>query len=694
MSDAKSLLEEFAQLTVQATANAEKLQRLFDTVDVSNLTSHSSDVSATIAELERSDKLILKRRYAIVHEVICGEGSSADGGYVKNEDSASRPKLTRGTTVVAPAEEWARGEVGADAARVDSNAAESWQITDPKVVEVSDKVLGSGAFGIVFSGMYLGKEVAIKKLHIQSLDASEEKEFVYEAKLMASLRHPNLLLLLGACLVPGNMYMVTELMARGSVSSLLHPKKSQKKRALAESGHGASSSGRSRSDAGAGGANLSFKRRMLFAKGAAQGMNALHSMKPAILHRDFKTANLLVDENWVVKVADFGLALAKRRASGGEASAEPVGSPLYMAPEVLLGNDATAKSDVYSFGIGLWELATERHPWDHVSFRRADEIASKVCSEQARPPVGPSEPGAEGTSEFSTLPYLCPTLVDLIQKCWASLQDDRPDFESMLSSHVFDRIIIEQLISERSSGARRFWESEFFGQYAVPWTQFAEQFLSAAGMSAPGTLSPNSGDDDIRAEQTLACLRYVLQVEQTESEGKAYVTIERFGELLEWFGPWPDEVRGASKVVDRVLDLLRKTYFHGFMDQYQAKSTLATGGNVDKAKKKKGAFLIRFSASEPGCFTLGAVKQDRGIAHWRIVRQAENCYRVLHNDYASLDDVIKKVPLKVAKLDISKPVAAPTPFVKIFSRAYRSVQNEPSAVAYMDDSSGLSPPSF
>lgn len=144
----------------------------------------------------------------------------------------------------------------------------------------------------------------------------------------------------------GNLAIVSEFLPRGSVYDLLRDKKTA----------------------------LSLKRRLLFATDCARGaqlrrlrdshavvcpgMVWLHGASPPILHLDLKTANLLVNEAWSVKVGDFGLARHKRVALAGR-----VGSPLYMAPEVLQGEAYDESADVYSFGVILCELHTRADPY-------------------------------------------------------------------------------------------------------------------------------------------------------------------------------------------------------------------------------------------------------------------------------------------------------------------------------------------
>ncbi|KAK8671215.1 hypothetical protein V6N13_037817 [Hibiscus sabdariffa] len=94
----------------------------------------------------------------------------------------------------------------------------------------------------------------------------------------------------------------------------------------------------------------------------ARGMNYLHNCNPPIIHRDLKSSNLLVDKNWTVKVGDFGLSRLKHETYLSTKNGK--GTPQWMAPEVLRSEPSDEKSDVYSFGVILWELATEKIPWD------------------------------------------------------------------------------------------------------------------------------------------------------------------------------------------------------------------------------------------------------------------------------------------------------------------------------------------
>ncbi|KAJ6682871.1 SERINE/THREONINE-PROTEIN KINASE EDR1 [Salix koriyanagi] len=133
---------------------------------------------------------------------------------------------------------------------------------------------------------------------------------------------------MGAVTRPPNLSIITEFLPRGSLYRILHRPQSQ----------------------------IDEKRRIKMALDVARGMNCLHASSPTIVHRDLKSPNLLVDQNWTVKVADFGLSRLKHNTF--LSSKSTAGTPEWMAPEVLRNEPSNEKCDVYSFGVILWELAT------------------------------------------------------------------------------------------------------------------------------------------------------------------------------------------------------------------------------------------------------------------------------------------------------------------------------------------------
>ncbi|KAE8676025.1 Detected protein of confused Function [Hibiscus syriacus] len=193
--------------------------------------------------------------------------------------------------------------------------------------------IGIGSYGEVYKAEWNGTEVAVKKFLDQDFSGDALVQFKCEVEIMLRLRHPNVVLFMGAVTRPPHFSILTECLPRGSLYNLLHRPNPP----------------------------LDERRRMKMALDVAKGMNYLHTSHPTIVHRDLKTPNLLVDKNWVVKVCDFGLSRSKHHTFLSSKSS--AGTPEWMAPEVLRNEPANEKCDVYSFGVILWELVTLQIPW-------------------------------------------------------------------------------------------------------------------------------------------------------------------------------------------------------------------------------------------------------------------------------------------------------------------------------------------
>lgn len=208
--------------------------------------------------------------------------------------------------------------------------------------------------------------------------------FKQEVSLMKRLRHPNILLFMGAVTSTQRLCIVTEYLPRGSLFSLLQKNS----------------------------VRLDWRRRVHMALDIARGMNYLHHCNPPIIHRDLKSSNLLVDKNWTVKVADFGLSRIKRDTFLTTKTGR--GTPQWMAPEVLRNEPADEKSDVYSFGVILWELVTQKIPWENLN------------SIQVIGAVGFMNQRLELPTDVD------PQWASIVQSCWESEPQSRPSFHELV----------------------------------------------------------------------------------------------------------------------------------------------------------------------------------------------------------------------------------------------------------------------
>ncbi|KYQ99761.1 leucine-rich repeat-containing protein (LRR) [Tieghemostelium lacteum] len=249
--------------------------------------------------------------------------------------------------------------------------------------------IGRGGYGQVFRGNWRGTEVAVKMLFNDNVNPKLISDLRKEVDLLCKLRHPNIVLFMGACTEPESPCIVTEYLSKGSLANIL----------LDEN------------------VKMDWGLRLQIGFDCARGMTYLHSRNPIIIHRDLKTDNLLVDDNWQVKVADFGLATVKSNTF----AKTMCGTTGWVAPEVLAEEGYTEKADVYSFAIVLWELLTRLIPY-----------AGKNTMQVVR---------SIDRGERLPIPDWCPKdYAQLINRCWETDPSHRPNFPQIL-------IIMEQMIT-------------------------------------------------------------------------------------------------------------------------------------------------------------------------------------------------------------------------------------------------------
>ncbi|TYJ41510.1 hypothetical protein E1A91_A03G026700v1 [Gossypium mustelinum] len=245
--------------------------------------------------------------------------------------------------------------------------------------------VGQGSYAVVYRGIWNGSDVAVKVYFAGEYKESTLLDYKKEIDIMRKLRHPNVLLFMGAVYSQERLAIVTEFLPRGSLFKALH-KNNQA---------------------------LDVKRRMRMALDVARGMNYLHHRNPPIVHRDLKSSNLLVDRNWNVKVGDFGLSRWKNGTFLTTKSGR--GTPQWMAPEVLRNEPSNEKSDVFSFGVILWELMTVSIPWNNLNSLQVVGVVGFMDRRLELP---------EG---------LDPQIESIISDCWQSNPENRPSFEDIIN---------------------------------------------------------------------------------------------------------------------------------------------------------------------------------------------------------------------------------------------------------------------
>lgn len=245
--------------------------------------------------------------------------------------------------------------------------------------------ISSGAHGEVFKGRLksLDELVAVKKFPFA--DQKSRDCFRQEVTMLSKFRHENIVMFKGAVLSPDMCSIVSELCVENLMTQLTdnpYP--------------------------------IAWQVRIRWARDIAKAMNYLHSRVPPIVHRDLKSLNILLDQSGCVKLCDFGMARTKEHTY--IATKHISGSPSWMAPEVLRGDDFNELSDIYAFGVVMWELLTRKVPWSDKTMAQLVGLVGFAGHRLEVP--NPVEPG-------------CPAgYVALMQQCWLA-PDARPKFKQI-----------------------------------------------------------------------------------------------------------------------------------------------------------------------------------------------------------------------------------------------------------------------
>ncbi|XP_048228923.1 proline-rich receptor-like protein kinase PERK9 [Ricinus communis] len=219
----------------------------------------------------------------------------------------------------------------------------------------SQNLLGEGGFGSVYKGCLPdGREVAVKQLKVGG--GQGEREFKAEVEIISRIHHRHLVSLVGYCISDNRRLLVYDYVPNNTLHFHLH---------------------------GEGRPVLNWAARVKIAAGAARGIAYLHEdCHPRVIHRDIKSSNILLDNNFEAKVSDFGLAKLAIDADT-HVTTRVMGTFGYMAPEYASSGKLTDKSDVFSYGVVLLELITGRKPVD-----ASQPLGDESLVQWARPLLG------------------------------------------------------------------------------------------------------------------------------------------------------------------------------------------------------------------------------------------------------------------------------------------------------------------
>ncbi|KAF8648703.1 hypothetical protein HU200_064755 [Digitaria exilis] len=266
-------------------------------------------------------------------------------------------------------------------------------------------LVGAGSFGMVYKGLLLDGTVVAVKRRAGAL----RQDFADEIKRLSEIWHRNVVTLIGYCQEGGLQMLVFEYLPNGSVCGHLYDTGKESM------------------------TRLEFKQRLSIAIGAAKGLNHLHTLAPPLIHRDFKTSNVLVDENFIAKVSDAGVDRLMRGLEG----AAPSNGSVYQDPEVHSHAQLSESSDVYSFGVFLLELITGREAAGSIPPESKESLAHWMEAQFTSNELIDPRLGGSFTSEGMT------ELVGLAFQCLSPSARRRPKMR--LVAAELDRILEKEM---------------------------------------------------------------------------------------------------------------------------------------------------------------------------------------------------------------------------------------------------------
>ncbi|KAG7388562.1 hypothetical protein PHYPSEUDO_012199 [Phytophthora pseudosyringae] len=452
-----------------------------------------------------------------------------------------------------------------------------------KGLEIGEKI-GEGV-AVVYLGKWRGANVAVKmKAVLAALEsAADLAEFQHacnveiqaEAEVMRGLCHPNIVLFMEAGFYRGSICIISEYCARGSLRDVLKEQTPDVK-------------------------NLNWPTKLRLALGISHGIQYLHNANPPMIHRDLKSPNVLVDDSWHAKIADFGtLRFSEIVSSAAQLQSSQinprssakipvvemtglVGTTRWMAPEVMRGERIyTSKVDIYSLALILWELIEGKLPFENTRWNH--EVEDFVLK-GVRPNIRAD---------------LCPLRWKLlIVTCWQADPRERPTIQQVINS--LQRI-----------GREEVWDPtgpRFTGvsQLGTSMSSSMSQSLSSSFLESPTAAGPIGGFDRRNFSRPPAALD---ENHASESDSDAGSFAEEFSyvpTLESLASPVILDASGASSKSPNSSKTSRSRSRHGSMET-SASSRLScvstTSSTVSMGVNDSGYFGSR-SMNDPSASSI------------------------------------------------------------------------------------------
>ncbi|GLD93771.1 hypothetical protein PINS_up015655 [Pythium insidiosum] len=275
--------------------------------------------------------------------------------------------------------------------------------------------ISKGGFGLVYSGVYRRRRVAIKKIRVdRNHDITQIQAFIREICLMATLQHERIVEFIGVAWDSiRNLCAVTEFMERGDLRDVLHSYRMRNQRLEWEDS------------------------KTIIAMHIAEALVYLHSLQPKVIHRDLKSKNVLLNSHMDAKLSDFGISRERHVVETHMTAA--IGTSFWIAPEVLLGRDYDERADMFSFGVVLAEIDTDDYPYWNEKNPAGNKIQEQAILHMV----------AAGTMRPEFSPDCPKAILNIAEMCLQADPDDRPTAQQVV--YLLRQMLRQSSLSSTSS---------------------------------------------------------------------------------------------------------------------------------------------------------------------------------------------------------------------------------------------------